>query len=112
MNKITTNIIVLLGIIATIFAGYFLFTQNSNSLLAPATSAQQLERLTTSSQLFVERSRTLSQTDMDTSIFQSPVFNALKSFSPPPDEFAVGRTNPFAPVSAVTPLGSQPTSVQ
>jgi hypothetical protein len=105
MNKSLTNIIVLTGIVVTSVAGYVLFSQNSAPLLTSNTADVQLQQLLTSSQLFVERSRTLSEIDMDTSIFEDEVFNSLKSYSPPPNEFQVGRSNPFAPT-----FGSTPTS--
>ena len=104
MNKSLTNIIVLIGIMVTAVAGYFLFAQDSAMLLSSSTSDKQLQQLLTSSQLFVERSRTLSSINMDTSVFDDPVFNSLKSFSPPPSEFQVGRANPFAPAGSANPI--------
>lgn len=98
MNKSITNIIVLIGIVCTAVAGYFLFSQDSSMFLSSNSSDQQLQQLLMSSQLFVERSRTLAEIDMDTTVFDDPVFNSLKSYSPPPSEFQVGRANPFAPV--------------
>ena len=97
MNKSATNIIVILGIIVTVFGAYFLFTQQSSMFLTGSDPDDQLQQLLISSQLFVERSQTLSEITMDTSIFDDPLFNSLKSFSPKPDEFQVGRPNPFAP---------------
>lgn len=104
MNKSFTNIIVLTGIVITAVAGYFLFSQNSSPFLSTDTSDQQLQQLFISSQLFVERSRALSEIEMDTTLFDDPVFNSLKSYSPPPDEFTVGRPNPFAPTFGSTPI--------
>jgi hypothetical protein len=101
MHKPLTNIIVLLGIIITAVAGYFLFSQNSSPFLSTDSSDLQLQQLLSSSQLFIERSRTLSAIEMDTSIFSNPIFNSLKSYSPPPAEFQTGRENPFAPVDTV-----------
>jgi len=103
MNKSLTNIVVLVGIIVTAVAGYFLFSQNSSPLASSSPSDQQLQQLLMSSQLFVERSRALSEIDMDTTVFDDPVFNSLKSYSPPPNEFPVGRSNPFAPAFGSTP---------
>jgi hypothetical protein len=103
MNKSLTNIIVLIGIVITSVAGYFLFSQNSAPLLSSNTTNTQQEQLLASSQLFVERSRTLSQIDMDTSIFEDEVFNSLKSYSPPLNEFEFGRSNPFAPTFDAAP---------
>lgn len=99
MNKSLTNIIVLVGIVVTAVAGYFLLSQTSSPFLSTGATDQQFESLLISSQLFVERSLTLSEIKMDTSIFEDPVFNSLKSYSPPPDEFLVGRPNPFAPTT-------------
>lgn len=104
MNKSLTNIIVLVGIIITAVAGYFLFTQDAMQFSTTSNSDQQLQQLLLSSQLFVERSRTLSTIAIDTTLFEDPVFNSLKSYSPPPNEFPVGRTNPFAPANQATPV--------
>lgn len=106
MNKTATNLIVLLGIVIVMFGGYFFFTQDSQMFMASSTSEQQLEQLLVSSQLFIERSRTLSDITLDTTVFESEIFNSLKSFSPPPDEFLVGRSNPFAETNITKPLTS------
>jgi hypothetical protein len=102
MNKSLTNIIVLIGIVITSVAGYVLFSQDLVPLASNADDLQ-LQQLLASSQLFIERSQTLSEIDMDTSIFQDEVFNSLKSYSPSPNEFQVGRSNPFAPTFDSTP---------
>jgi hypothetical protein len=99
MTKSTTNIIVLIGIIITAIAGYLLFSQNASPFLTTSSSDQQLQQLLVSSQLFIDRSQSLSDIDMDTSIFDDGVFNSFKSYSPPPDTFEVGRPNPFSPVT-------------
>ena len=69
--------------------------------LSSDSSDLQLQQLLVSSQLFVDRSRTLSEIDLDTTLFQDPVFNSLKAYSPPPGDFGVGRSNPFVPVAGV-----------
>mgnify|MGYP001828732897 CR=1 FL=1 len=102
MNKTTTNIIVLLGIVTIVFGAYFFFTQDSTMFLSSDGSDRQLEQLLSSSQLFVERSKTLSSIQVDTSLFDSEVFNSLKSYSSAPEEFPIGRSNPFATVSGFT----------
>jgi hypothetical protein len=107
MNKTTTNIIVLLGIVIVMFGSYFFFTQDSQMFLESSTSDQQLERLFVSSQLFIERSRTLSDITLDTKVFESEVFNSLKSYSPPPEEFTPGRPNPFAAVNGTGSINSE-----
>jgi len=96
----------MLGIIVLAVGGYFLFTQNAPMFLQSSTSDRQLEQLVASSQLFVERSRALSEITLDTGIFDSEVFNSLKSFSPPPNEYPVGRNNPFVPAGASAPASS------
>ena len=106
MNKAATNLIVLLGIILFAFGGYFFLTQDSQMFSTSSTSDEQIQRLLASSQLFVERSRILSNVELDTQIFDSEIFNSLKSFSPPPDEYSVGRSNPFAPTTAPAPVNT------
>jgi len=110
MSKTTTNLIVLLGIVTVMVGGYFFFTQDSTMFLQSPASNQQLERLLVSSQLFVERSSALANIDMDMTIFDSVVFDSLKVFSPPPDEYPYGRINPFAPTN--TSVLTSPTTTQ
>ena len=90
--------------------GYFIFTQDSTMFLSTSASDQQLERLLVSSQLFVERSSALAAIDMDMTIFDSAVFDSLKVFSPPPNEYLFGRLNPFAPAN--TSIPASPTTTQ
>jgi hypothetical protein len=110
MSKTTTNLIVLLGIVTVMVGGYFFFTQDSTMFLQSSASDQQLERLLVSSQLFVERSSALAALDIDTTVFDSVVFDSLKVFSLPPDEYLIGRLNPFAPTD--TSILPSPTITQ
>ena len=104
MSKSAFNLIILLGIVAVLIGGYFMFGQAGSSTEEQAKSARQLEQLVSSSELFVERSRALAQIQLDTSIFESDTFNALKSYSPDLNEFRVGRSNPFAAPTQSSPL--------
>ena len=100
MSKIGTNIIVLLGIVTVLFGAYYFFTQEAALVLRSPESNQQLQELLVASETFVQRSEVLDNIRLDTSILQFDVFNSLQSFSPEPEEFSVGRGNPFVPVSA------------
>lgn len=102
MSKIGTNLIVLFGIVTVIFGAYYLLTQESALVLRSSESSMQLEQLLASSQLFIERSATLSAIQMDTSVLQFDVFNSLRSYSSAPDEFMVGRQNPFVSTGGYT----------
>ena len=77
MSKISTNIIVLLGIVTLIFGAYYLFTQGSALALQSSESNQQLEQLLRSSQLFLERSAALDLIQMDTQVLEFDVFNCF-----------------------------------
>lgn len=100
MSKIGTNIIILLGIVTIVFGAYYFFTQEAALVLRSADSDRQLQQLVQSSQLFVERSAMLDRIQMDTSVLSFDVFNSLRIYSPAPDEFGIGRDNPFVPTSA------------
>ena len=101
MSKIGTNIIVLLGIVTVLFGAYYFFTQEAALVLRSPESNRQLQELLMASETFVERSQVLDGIQLDTSILQFDVFNSLQSYSPSPDEFLIGRDNPFVPVSAL-----------
>ena len=99
MNTVTKNLIFTLGIVAVVAVGYYVFTQDPGMFISDPAADQQLERLFASSELFLERSQTLAQIQMDTRVFSTPIFVSLKDFSTEPAEYTYGRIDPFTPAS-------------
>jgi len=108
MSKSGKNLIIILGIITTVFAAYYFFTQEAALVLRTSESDQQLTELLQAAETFAARERVLNTITLETRIFESDVFTALRDFSPEPDEFEVGRSNPFAPTSETATEPTQP----
>lgn len=97
MSKSAKNLIVILGIITTVFAAYYFFTQEAALVLRSTDSDRQLEELLIAAQEFSARQQALNAITLDTTIFSSEVFNSLRSYSPEAEEFQIGRPDPFLP---------------
>lgn len=104
MKAIGKNIIIVLGIALTAGAGYYVFTQDTSLVLRSTASDQQFQQILFQTRQFVEHRQVLDNIQLDTSVLQSPELRSLRSFAPTPQEFRVGRENPFAPVGFVTPI--------
>lgn len=104
MDKTTKNIVIILGIITTVFALYYVLTQGAALTLDQSESDQQLQELLTAAQTFSERQRALDAIELDVTIFDDETFRSLRSFSTEPLQYNVGRDNPFLPPENVTPL--------
>lgn len=109
MSKSAKNLIVVLGIITTVFAAYYFFTQEAALVLRTTESDRQLEELLVAAQQFTERQRVLDTIEIDTRIFDSPTFQSLRSFSPKPAEYGVGRPDPFLPIEFDDESQAEPT---
>ena len=95
MSKSVKNLIVVLAIIITAFAGYYMFSQEAGLVLQTTESDLQLEQLLSSAEEFTERQRILSSIRLNTELFDNSTFTALQDFSPEPQEFEIRRPDPF-----------------
>ena len=93
------NLTVILGLITVAFAGYFMFTQQSATILSFDTNDQVLQNMLANSQLFIQRRQELEQISLDLSFFNDERFQSLRSFSNPVIEQPIGRADPFATVN-------------
>lgn len=115
MTNTIKNLLVALGIITVAFAGYYFFLQDSSPVLRTSESNRQLEQMLARTQEFVVHRQILDTIDLDTTILQSNEFRSLRTMSPRPGEFPVGRANPFVvtaperPVTQITPTNDLPT---
>lgn len=97
MSKSAKNLIVVLGIVTTVFAAYYFFTQEAALVLRTSESDRQLEELLVAAEDFAARQRVLDTIALDTHVLDSDIFNSLRDFSPTPEEYEIGRPDPFLP---------------
>lgn len=99
MSKTGQNLIVVLGIVLTVFAAYYFFTQESPLGLNSTQSGATLEVLLQDAQLFSERQAVLNGISLDTSVLSDEVFVSLQDYTEQPEEYRVGRPDPFLPTA-------------
>jgi len=109
MSKSAKNLIVVLGIITTVFAAYYFFTQEAALVLRSSESNRQLDQLLFAADEFTARQQVLNNITLDTTLFESDVFTSLRSFSTEPSEYIIGRPDPFLS-TALDPGTNAPTS--
>ena len=111
MSKTGKNLIIVLGIVTVVFAGYYFFIQEASLVLRSTESDQQLQQMLNRTNQFVEHRRILDSINLDTTMLSASEFRSLRSFSADPSEFGVGRENPFANVSPERPVSTNQQSV-
>jgi len=95
MSNTAKNLLIVLGILTLAFAGYYFFVQDSDLVVRSSESERQLTLMLARTQEFVTHRQILGTVSLDTSMFETDEFMALRSFSPDLNEFSVGRSNPF-----------------
>lgn len=96
MDKTTTNILVVLGILTVCFGAYYLFTTTDTIFsFSDSRSDSELSAMRSRTDVFIERRQILSQIEYDFSIFESQTFNNLESFRTQIQPQPIGRPNPF-----------------
>lgn len=104
MSNTAKNLMIVLGVLTAAFILYYLLVQESSLVLRSSESERQLERMLIRTQEFVGHRQKLDSIELDSSFLQSEEFISLQSFSPEPNEFSVGRDNPFTPAGTERPL--------
>lgn len=94
MSSSVKNIIVILIAFTLVFAGYYFYAQNKSSVLAIPGGGVSDEMLA-NAQAFINHSITLGNINLQTDIFNNPVFRSYRSYSAPVDAVEQGRPNPF-----------------
>ena len=97
MNKNFTNIIVILGIVLAVFAAYYVFTQDGSFVLSSGEQNTELEQLVLAAERFAQHQQIINDIDLDVAFLESTAFTRLQDFTPDPDEFEIGRPDPFLP---------------
>ena len=107
MSSSGKNIIVALGLVTVVFAGYYFFTQESSFLLRSTESNNQLQQMLNRTQQFAEHRRVLDGIELNSTMFRTAEFTSLRDFSPAPSEYRVGRPDPFLPTGPGQPISNQ-----
>jgi hypothetical protein len=95
MSSTAKNLLIVLGIVTLSYAGYYFFVQESSLVIRSSESNQQLAQMLARTQEFVGHRQILNSISLDTGVLEQAEFQSLRSFSPDPIEFTVGRDNPF-----------------
>jgi|GEM_PF-1969161 hypothetical protein len=105
MSKSAKNLIVVLGIITTVFGAYYFFTQDAAlpGLNSTGAGGVQLADLQEKAAEVTKRTTALTAVTINTSLFSDEGFNSLRTFAPEPQEFTVGRADPFMPSPELAP---------
>ena len=98
MGKTATNLSIVLGLITIAFAGYYLYTQRSASILASSPSDQTMQNMLNNTKSFIEYRQLLDKIVLDTQFFEDPKFTSLRSFTTEIIEQPIGRPNPFSEI--------------
>ncbi|MDP3726514.1 MAG: hypothetical protein Q8R36_04950 [bacterium] len=99
MSQKIKNTIFIIVFVAIVFVAYSLFFKKDDvAPLLTSQSATQGGRETSVVQEFLVLLNTLNNLELDTGIFQDPVFNSLQDESVELQEEPKGRKNPFAPL--------------
>jgi len=95
MNASLKNILILLVILTFAFAGYYVLVQSDKSQMLFSDNQFVTDEMLANTQLFMERSATLSSVVVDTSVFDDEKFLTYTNFTNQLVTQPVGRENPF-----------------
>ncbi|MCA9355759.1 hypothetical protein KC865_04435 [Candidatus Kaiserbacteria bacterium] len=96
MEKATTNLSTVLGIIVIGVAGYYLYTQKFADDTSFVNSDLDMENVLKNANIFIERSRILNEAELNLEFFDDERLLSLRSYSTPILDRPVGRDNPFS----------------
>ena len=95
MNPALKNILILLVLLTLAFVGYYVFVQSDSADNLTLNSNIVTEEIESTTKLFSERSETLNQISIDTSVFENKYFRSYKSVTLPIETQPTGNSNPF-----------------
>jgi hypothetical protein len=96
MGALLKNITLALGIITTVFGGYYLYLEQSTASLESAEAEQSLQSMLANTSVFISHSQELDRISLDLSLFEDQRFRSLRLYTTPVREQPTGRTNPFS----------------
>lgn len=94
MSSLIKNIFLLVGVLVTCALGYYLYTQQTESIAHSSNKAVS-EDVAAQSAEFLRSLNELQAIQLDNSIFSDPRFSSLVNFSYPVEPVPVGKSNPF-----------------
>lgn len=97
MGKTSKNISIVLGLVTIAFAGYYLYTQQSSSVLQFSGNDQTMQNMLNNTRAFIGHRNQLDQVTMNIAFFEDERFLSLRSYTTPIQERPIGRPDPFAP---------------
>ena len=97
MSSRLQNLIVFLGLIIIAALGYYLYSNNRDSVLSLNSDTVNTQVAIESAE-FAERLEELKSITLDDSLFTDPRFQSFINYRPPVIEEEVGRANPFLEV--------------
>tara|TARA_B100000508_G_scaffold138723_1_gene135366 strand:- start:10188 stop:10508 length:321 start_codon:yes stop_codon:yes gene_type:complete len=99
MSKTAKNLSIVLGLVTVAFAGYYLYAQQSVSVLQFSSNDQTMQNMLNNTRVFIEHRRQLDSVTMDLSLLEDERFLSLRSYTTPIQERPIGRPDPFAPAA-------------
>lgn len=106
MEKSVTNLILIIGLIAIVFAGFWLYTNNDSSLSlqfgAVDNSQVDIQKMLADTKKFEEHTKILEAVNLDLSILEDGQFRSLRNFSTEIETSPIGRDNPFEDIDVRT----------
>ena len=97
MTPLTKNVLTVLGVLTIGYAGYFLYNQQTETVLGVdvENDAVYLNMLS-NNEIFITRSQELGEIDLDISVLDDAHFRSLRRFTRDLKDQPTGRPNPFA----------------
>ncbi len=99
MGNSVKNIAIVLGVATLAFGGYYFYSQFETAQFDAAANEQEMQRMLSETQVFIERGRTLGQISLSFDLFEDTRFISLRSFSTEIEDRPIGRDNPFSGVN-------------
>jgi hypothetical protein len=93
MASFLKNLLILLGLVATVALGYYLYKQNAQATLE--TGGPLADKLEIESAQILSQLAELSAVELNGDIFYDPRFSSLTSVTPQISAEPVGSENPF-----------------
>ncbi len=103
MSPLLKNALVILGLVAVLALGFYLYLNQSDSELVTVNEGVRNQALI-ESQAFLRRLQELREVKLDDSLFFDERFQSLVDFRRETETVEIGRNNPYAPVRPETNL--------
>jgi hypothetical protein len=96
MSKTVINLIIILGIATTVFAGYYVLKQQDAALPDSLKDQQTLQSMLENTRVFIGHRETLEKVQLDITLFEDDRFTSLQSYTTELESYPISNGNPFA----------------